>query len=219
MVDAAWADRQRAGIEPVIEAVALARGVAPEDPGVLWRVVRLEIARGLMEPHREDRLRRFAGARESGWRCITRDPQVMASRHGDDWTGAVGALTAERTPCAGWTALAWMRWAEDFGLVAAAIDAPVVRALLAVRPGPEAELPNQWAQALAERWEDPRGGRAILQALANRPDDPTGGVARVDLYALIDRGTEREEKARSLLEANPPRSPEGRAYMERVLGR
>ncbi|MCB9690395.1 MAG: hypothetical protein H6736_01140 [Alphaproteobacteria bacterium] len=211
-IDAAWVVRATKGFQPVAEAVEAARAIAPEAPGLAWREVRLGVARGLMEPDATKRVRTFADARERGWECVLADPRVSALRLEVSLTEALAEVPEERRACASWAALAWMRWAADFGLAASALDETRVDALLEVPATADGKPAWRWAGALASLWDERRDGEpgTALRALSRASDDPSEGAVWVDLHVLADG----EPPA---LTKKTPASPEARAYQERIL--
>jgi len=126
--DHAWERRGEAGLEASEEPLDAAFALAPNDPEVLWRLVRQQVTVGLAEETDRAALYAFAEGRSLGVKCLDAVPQVAAARK-DSWETAMEELTAAQQPCVAWTALAWARWIAAHGGGSAALDIPNARLL------------------------------------------------------------------------------------------
>lgn len=202
--DAAW-DARTEDLSPVRTALQAAAAIAPESPKVLWRFARLEIAAGLIEPERAQRVILFGRARSHAWRCVLGDAVVQSVRLESGLEEALVRLKPDRHDCATWLFLAWSRWYGDFGPDAASLDRQRFEALRKVGltfDGETLRARVTWAQALVDAAEGRPGGLAAVR-------DP---IARVD---EIRFGS--DDAARGQLERPILRSPEGNAYLRWVL--
>jgi len=126
--DQAFGRRGEVGIEASSEPLEQAYALAPNDPEVLWRLVRQQVIVGLAEPTDRAALYAFAEGRSLGIRCLDAVPQVAQAR-AESWELAMEALTPRQQPCVAWTSLAWARWIALHGGGAAALDLTRARLL------------------------------------------------------------------------------------------
>lgn len=225
--DAAWEDRAQIGLEAALEPLQQAYGMAPDDPKVLWRLVRHHHAAGLVEETPRAALYAWAEARSLGIHCIEQEPRVASARRTRGWDAALQLTTEEQAPCVAWTSLVWARWIANFGADAAATDLPTARAFAGIAEGldDESKALGGWASAILDAsGPDWAGGNtaAGLQKfeglLKERPRDAVLHVDRLQWCGGLLSESYRQ-KAEAELAALPAATPEAAAAVARWAGR
>ncbi len=222
--DAAWAMRDRIGLDVAEEPLEEAYGLAPRRPDVLWRLVRHQHAEGWTEPTDRARLFAWAEARSLGLDCLSADPEVATTRQRRGWQEAIPLVEgAAEEACLAWTSLVWARWLALIDTGAAAVDLPVARAFSARAsdlPDPELAFLGTWSAALldatAPTWADGDATSALasLEVLIEQhPDELILQVDRVRWTGSVLTPRYRSELL-SALNAASPRTPEARAAVE-----
>lgn len=208
--DAAWAARDRNGLEPVAEALLAAEAIAPSAPALLWRQVRHRHALSFTLESPRERLEMLADARSVGWRCVTEDPSVVALRSAEGVHDALRHIELARRPCATWTAIAWARWSLAFGRDAAALDQDTIQTLYE-RSRTDDVVEATWARGLLHvaREQTEEAATAFSRVLEDRPDR-TGGLAAIDQATLRSGSLPWQELD------TVARSPEARAWLGRL---
>ncbi|MEZ4237616.1 MAG: hypothetical protein R3F59_16010 [Myxococcota bacterium] len=201
--DARWADRGELGLDAAGEPLLVAYGLAPQDPGVLWRVARWRIAEGELADT-PAASRDLAEARAVAAACLEAAPGFVARREANGWDAALEGLDPARAPCAAWAALAWARWAELQGTAAAALDLPAIDALIAAGAGePVADWAAGLTLATRPAWagQDLAAAAARFDAAAAAEPDDTWILA--DALRLAPNGS-----SRARLQRATPQGPE-----------
>lgn len=218
--DALWENRGEGGLEPVQLALEEVYRDRPQDPEVLWRLTRLYVAIGLVEPDPRASQFALAEARAFGIACLELDPAFVQVRASPGMVDAVRLLEEDDADCGAWTALAWTRWMAVHGPAAAALDRRGLEALVDhILPLAEGEAVEavRYADVLLRAMQPLRLGtdlaesRALIEgAIAERPDDLN---RRVDLIRLVAVPMRDQALIRSTAEgilAQPADTPEDR---------
>jgi hypothetical protein len=173
--DHAWDARADNGMDAAESALLEAWPTAPKDPRVLWRLARLNVEKGLAEEATVDRIYDFAAARALAVGCLEDDEVFVQTRQSEGWPAAAAEVLPDRSQCAGWAALAWVRWLAEVGPEAAALDLPAIDALItAGRTGADPSAAD-WAggllAAIRPAWSgrDPATARAALSVEGRGP--------------------------------------------------
>ncbi len=122
LADEQWRDRGQVGLDQLDAALIDADSRRPGDREVLWRLARVEVARGLAATEERSRVVHFGQAREFGLRCLDRHGGFRQQRRLGEWTTGLDLLPAAFAPCAGWASVAWARWVTMVGPEAVALD-------------------------------------------------------------------------------------------------
>lgn len=218
IADNQWARRGELGLEVVESTLNEAYRERRDSPEVLWRLVRLHVARGMAEGDPRASQYAYAEARALGVGCLELDALFVQDRIERGWGGAVLRLDEDDVPCASWTAFAWARWIADHGPVAAALDLQAVAALIGRARALGDDDPQgvtAWAQAmlrtLRPTWEggDPaRGAELLTQVVQQRPEELYRRLDLIRLWAL-PRGDLALARQQALaIEASPALTPE-----------
>lgn len=216
--DALWERRGEVGLEAVQLALEEVYRDRPQDREVLWRLARLYVALGLVEPDPRASQFALAEARSLGMSCLELDPAFVQVRASPGLVDAVRLLDADDADCGAWTALAWARWMAVHGPAAAALDRrgleALVRHLTPLAEGPALEA-VRYAGVLLEAMRPIRTGidhaeaRAALEAaVAEAPGDLH---RRIDLVRLVAIPTDDDALLRATAEgilAEPADTPE-----------
>jgi len=207
-------------------ALLEARKLAPGDPEVLWRLVRLETSRGLAAPDTVDATRHYGRARAYGMECLEADAAFAQSNAVRGWSDAVNRVPPAREPCLEWTAFAWVRWLTAFGGAAGAIDLPtldLLQAHLYGGFGPDPFALGKWSEGLLCAVRPPEEGRdlarasiALEDAIRARPEEL---ARRADLVLLVADPTGNAEMRShhlEIMQRGRTDTPEDRRAVERV---
>jgi hypothetical protein len=120
--DQQWRDRRRIGLDNVDLLLLQADMRKKDDREVLWRLARVEVARGLAAESPREATQHFGRARELGLRCLDRNGGFRQARSKGDWPAALDQLPGVFAPCAGYGAVGWARWLHIIGPDAASGD-------------------------------------------------------------------------------------------------
>lgn len=205
--DALYAARlQPAELDAALLLLEGLRAGAPDDPRVLWRLVRAYEARGYARP--SEGFDDYSTGLERGFSCLRLDPAFAAlvAREGGMVDGrAVSALEAPHPECLRWTALTWMRWLEAHGAAGAAVDLEPARLLAELAAKDLYDPLSQVAVGLGWSIVPPPLGAdleaatsAFKRAVELTPGDLT---PRVDLAEHVFGPLGEEESWRKTLEA------------------
>ena len=219
--DQIWAQRGSDGFEPTTRLLREAHGVAPQDPGVWWRMVRLYVAEGLAATEERHRLEAFASARALGVGCLAVDGAFGARRARLGWGPALETVNPSHAPCLAWVGLAWAQWVAELGGDSAAVDLPAVRSIVATsaRLGADRGL-VAWADGLvlAAEGEASRVEAAsrLVEAIDAAPDDIARRVDLV-LYVAMPSGDQSliSEQVSAITQITPT-TPEDRGALGRL---
>ena len=185
--DQAWERRGMAGIEASEEPLDQAYALDPDNPDVLWRLVRQQVTIGLAEETERASTYAFAEGRSLGVRCLDAVPRVAQAR-AQSWELAMEELTPAQEPCVAWTSIAWARWIAAHGGGASALDLPRARLLADTSitfDSDELSTLGRWADGLLlatiPDWagRSPSFGKTQLDRVRNRRRD--------DLHVHADR--------------------------------
>lgn len=218
--DDLWARRGEVGLEAVQLALEEVYRDRPQDPAVLWRLARLYVAIGLVEPDPRASQYALAEARSIGMSCLELDPAFVSTRAAPGMVDAVRLLDEGDADCGAWTALAWARWMTVHGPAAAALDRrgleALVRRILPLADGESLEA-VEYADVLLQAMRpirlgtDPAEARPLLEAaIADQPGDL---VRRLDLIRLVALPSDDYALVRATAEgilARPADTPENR---------
>jgi hypothetical protein len=191
-VDEAWDERATLGLHAVAHALEAAEAVAPEDPAVAWRSVRLQVERAGAEADPAGRIALLSEARAAGVRCLDADTLWSQVRSEHGWVRAAARLDATRRPCAAFAALAWTRWLAERGPEAFAGDGARIDGLVAAGAVGPGAVAAQRAEALLSGlradWDGRDVGRTVA-ALAGRPGPGADQWVRADDLWLVFHAT------------------------------
>ncbi len=208
-IDRMWVARASTGLGAVGELLDAVPEPSINDPRVRWRRTRYLVSVGLVATDTDVARRTFAKARLDGVDCATKR-----------WLGAGGDVFGERGRCAGWAAMAWVRWMETLGGEAAAVDAPAIEELLeqAARSVAADAVPMDWVTSL------------FGAVLAGRPSEVSDEV-EAQLLMVFQEGERMKtddiwirwgdlrrwapERSAGIQPSRPPRTPEERAIAAR----
>ena len=116
---------------------------------VLWRQSRAAVSFGLAEADSNVAREHFLMGRNAGWRCLSQSAEFAQRRRTGGWADASEHVPQELAQCALWTAIAWLRWMEYFGVTGVELDATAIRGLLNSAEFHGAERSEvRWARAL-----------------------------------------------------------------------
>jgi hypothetical protein len=225
IADAAWEGRGEAGFGLVEEILAEASRLAPGDPEVAWRLVRLRVAQGLAAEEQVSARDSFGRARELGMACLDGDLLFAQRRVAVGWEQALRRMPPDRAPCAAWLGMAWVRWISALGPEAAAVDLEAVRPLLDAAEGKGQGDLAGWARGVLDGLLPPEAGGRPEQALealeAAAVRSPGSLVRWADLATIGLRGPERDSRRSQIWEqicARPAQTPEERMILRACPG-
>lgn len=208
IADVQWEQRGEIGLERVESTLYEAYRIEPRNPEVLWRLVRLNVTMGLVEPEPRASQYAFAEARSLGMSCLELDPSFVQYRSELGWSGAVGLIDADDTACSAWTALAWARWMAAHGAAAAALDIVPLSTLITQTTELAVDDPREvvtYADALLAALRPPweggdleQAGVLLARAIRLRPDEL---YRRVDMIRLVALPLEDDVLAREMADA------------------
>lgn len=221
--DAAWEARGENGFDPVAAALDRAFATQPDNPNVLWRLVRLNIGLGLAAEEEQAALDAYATARAIGVQCLGAGAALQRQLPNADEAPVLPRITAAEEPCVAWTALAWARWIAGFGARAAAVDVPAVQLLIDRAEPTDVEGVARWARGILLATMPPEDGGdpdAATQLLLGIAEGSSWELPiRADVVFLIaEPGRDGEllgEQVRLIRQATPT-TPEGRRAAERA---
>lgn len=191
LADERWEQRDVYGLDGVEEVLLEAWQEDAAHPEVLWRMARLGVSRGLLDPDPRSARYALAEARSLGMQCLDGDPVFQQRRLEVDWAEAIEVLPARRLGCAAWGGMAWTRWLSKHGAAAAALDIARLELMLdaVITEGSyEERSVGVWARGILEaarpEWSggDPAEARALLERAVRL--DARSLVRRLDLYRL-----------------------------------
>lgn len=125
--DQIWEARDTEGLDAAERALGAAPASMQRDPEVLWRLARIEVARGVVAGTGVDARRAWTRARDLGSACLLSDSGLRAELTNAGWPAAVKRVGIARVPCLAYAAEGWVRWMVDFGGEPATIDESTLR--------------------------------------------------------------------------------------------
>lgn len=224
--DEAWRRRGQDGFDPVVAALDEAFRTSPNEPEVLWRLARLHVALGLVAETPRDAIAEYAAARAIAIDCLDLDAGALQRRADPEAVrNELSRIGERRAGCLAYATVAWSRWFAEMGGAAAAIDLPMIDALLDRADALGAPEPGlaPWARGLlaATRPEglghDHERARALLErAIEAEPGDWTRRADLIVYVAAPDGDTERIRAQLAAMDERQPNTPEDRRAVERA---
>ncbi|MBT3222983.1 MAG: hypothetical protein HN348_28240, partial [Proteobacteria bacterium] len=158
---------------------------------VLWRLVRLQVAKGLAAEEKRQSQYAFAEGRSLGLQCLDLDPAFQQRRVELGWPNALEVVQPERVHCLTWTTLAWVKWVQAHGAEAAALDIATLDELInaanLVATDEDRGLLAWAAGILAAVRTDGQGDLTVARSLLELAlvADPAAANIRADLIFLV----------------------------------
>lgn len=210
--DRAWDDRVAGGLGPVGDPLMTAWTDHRGDPALGWRLVRWQVALGTAATDPAESRAAFAAARADAVTCLDGDPLFAQRRRVAGWDEALDGLTAERAPCAGWGALAWVRWSVALGPEAASLDLPVIDHLVAAGSPPSVvDAARGLSLGTRPEWAGADRAQAEILLRSATAVDPDSVVAWADLYTVT-----RDPSLLATITQRSPVRPEDQGVWERL---